>query len=162
MSFLRRVTSRKHLLWNSEMAPNTRKLCCSGSSCLLLLTLSGLQTFLPFAKSSLSHHGAMTNGNKSQFWEFIWMLLWNSSGQPVRGSVCAVTHRGKKTLVLLWKITLSCVKGILGLGGRLQPLKERWASATQPNQVNLQIFLEFVLCIAQCTSHTAAKRSSWA
>lgn len=61
------VTSRKHLLWELEMAPTTRKLCCYGSSCLLLLTLAGLQTFLPFAKSSLFHHGAMTNGNKSQF-----------------------------------------------------------------------------------------------
>lgn len=37
--------------------------CYFSSSCHLLLRPAGLQTSFPFARSSLSHHGAMTNGN---------------------------------------------------------------------------------------------------
>lgn len=45
------------------MAPATRKLCYFSSSCHLLFRPAGLQPSSPFAKSSLSHHGATTSGN---------------------------------------------------------------------------------------------------
>lgn len=91
------------------------------------------------------------------------MLLWNRSWGPVQGPVYAGTHRGKKTFVLLWKIPLSCGKGIWFVWKATASKGElRWdiRSVTQPSWAALQMFLEIVLHLARWTSHAAAKYSS--
>lgn len=93
------------------------------------------------------------------------MLPWNRPRWPVRGPICVATLRGKKIFVLLWKIPLSCGKGVR-FGWKAVATEgedELWwdvRSVPQPNWAAWQTLLKIVLHVAQCTSHAAAKYPS--
>lgn len=96
--------------------------CYFSSSCHLLLTPAGLQTFPPFDKSSLSYHVAITNGNtlkkkKNHNFSNLFIATKQVTGASARPYLCSHPQRKKdicsalKNTSFMWKGHMVWVEG---------------------------------------------------